>query len=109
MSDINKLLEKYWNGETSIEEERFIKKHFQEKEKDVNSIEKNLKGLFSYFEQEKQIKHKTNIELSQETKASNKPNQSKTRFIKRIAVGLRGTGVIKGALALFVERKNRKE
>ena len=78
MKDINKLLEKYWNGETSLEEERFIKKHFQENNKDDSGT------LFSFFEQEKDISYEGQIAMS-----NNNTKQAKIvkiNFLKKIAV-----------------------
>ncbi|MBB1647681.1 hypothetical protein [Sphingobacterium sp. UME9] len=44
--DVEYLMEKYWNGETTIDEEIMIKKYFSEMEVDDNS----LAGMFKYYE-----------------------------------------------------------
>ncbi len=78
MNDINKLLEKYWNGETSLEEEKIIKRHF--KEKDTGE----LGALFDFFEKEKNIKYKGDLIKSKPV--LKEPKVVKMAFIKKIAV-----------------------
>ncbi len=46
--DINILLEKYWEGETTLEEEKIIKKHLAKENNQTST-------LFKYFENEKNI------------------------------------------------------
>jgi len=76
MKDIDKLLEKYWEGETTIEEERIIKKHFASENLDKD----NGQVLFSFFEQEKHIKYKGEISQPKKTKVV------KMNFLRKIAV-----------------------
>lgn len=53
--DIRNLLEKYWQGETDIAEEKRIKNFFsQHAEKLPDDIEE-VRGLFSFYEKELQI------------------------------------------------------
>lgn len=59
MKDIDKLLEKYWAGDTTLEEEKLIKKNFASE----NTQDDNLHSLFSYFEGEKEISYPGNITL----------------------------------------------
>ena len=61
MKDINKLLEKYWQGETTLEEEKFIKEHFANN----NTTDDNLKSLFSFFEKERQITYEGELNIPQ--------------------------------------------
>ena len=61
MTDINKLLKKYWEGETTLEEEKIIKKHFASHD----SKGDNVAGLFSFFEKEKQIEYAGKLEIPQ--------------------------------------------
>ena len=51
-SQIDKLLEKYWNGETSLEEERVIKAHFKS-----NPALTSEGHYFRYLANEKQVKY----------------------------------------------------
>lgn len=51
-SQIDKLLEKYWNGETSLEEEKVIKSHFKS-----NPALTNEGHYFRYLAKEKQVKY----------------------------------------------------
>ncbi len=82
MNDLNKLLEKYWNGETSLEEEKFIKNHF--KEKDTGKSTDDLGALFAFFEKEKNIKY--NGDLPKSKSVTKEPKVVKMTLIKRIAV-----------------------
>lgn len=49
-SQIDKLLEKYWNGETSLEEERMIKDHFRK-----NPALSSESHYFRYLSKQKQV------------------------------------------------------
>jgi hypothetical protein len=42
MNDIEKLLEKYWAGETNLEEDRIIKQHLAQPQEGATDVEKNL-------------------------------------------------------------------
>ena len=57
-SDIKKLLEKYWAGETSVEEERVLKQHFSESH--------NISPEGQYFRSLKEFKSmKSNVSFKQ--------------------------------------------
>jgi hypothetical protein len=76
MTDINnKLLEKYWKGETTLEEEKIIKQHFASND----TPDDNLSSMFSFFDKEKQITYNKNIEFP-ETKVF------KINFYRELAV-----------------------
>jgi len=47
---INELLDKYWQGETSLEEERSLRKYFASN--DIDEEHLAFKPLFGYFESE---------------------------------------------------------
>ena len=51
-SQIDKLLEKYWNGETSLEEERVIKSHFKS-----NPALNNESHYFQFLAKQKSVKY----------------------------------------------------
>lgn len=51
-SQIEKLVEKYWNGETSLEEERIVKAHFSS-----NPVLSNEGAYFRYLKAQKQVKY----------------------------------------------------
>ncbi|WP_420318286.1 hypothetical protein [Ekhidna sp.] len=51
-SQIDKLLEKYWNGETSLEEEKVLKAHFKS-----NPALTNEGHYFRYLSKEKSVKY----------------------------------------------------
>ncbi len=54
MYDLDKLLKKYWEGETSIEEEKQIKQLLLSTEE---NILQNEKTIFEFFSNEKKIKY----------------------------------------------------
>ena len=51
---IEQLLEKYWNCETSVEEEQILRSFFRQKELPEHLL--RYKSLFAYQEAEKDIK-----------------------------------------------------
>lgn len=53
MHDIDNLLKKYWEGETSLEEEKQIKQVLSSTDENILHSEKTM---FSFFENEKKIK-----------------------------------------------------
>ncbi len=59
MKDIEKLLKKYWEGETTLEEEKLIKKHFASD----NPTNDNMESLFTFFENEKKITYQGNLQF----------------------------------------------
>lgn len=77
MKEIDRLLEKYWQGETSIEEEKIIKSHFAS---NSSPKEDNNDILFSFFEKEKLIKYKGDLSTT------TKPKVIKFNLIRKIAV-----------------------
>ncbi|MEM6737480.1 MAG: hypothetical protein AAGC64_10120 [Bacteroidota bacterium] len=73
---INELLEKYWNGETSLEEEQRIKSHF------VSNPELTKDGYyFRYLSKQKQVE-------MEEFKPSAKSKQTWVSAAAIIAIGL---------------------
>jgi hypothetical protein len=87
--DYNKLLEKYWKGETSIEEERLLKAHMQS-----DKVEQDLQSfqpMFQYFKEQK------NQQLDKEVVALIKPKTAKVKltttksnffYIRKIAAAI---------------------
>lgn len=59
MNKIDKILEKYFEGDTSIEEEKLLVQYFQ-KEK-IDSIHEQYKPLFQFVALEKETIHATKI------------------------------------------------
>ena len=80
MKDITKILEKYWEGETTLKEEKLIKEHYSF---DKSSSHNNSKSLFEFFEQEKLIEYKSNISIPKKKKDGKLIQIS---FIKKIAI-----------------------
>lgn len=76
MHDIDNLLKKYWEGETSLEEEKQIKLLLSST--DENTLH-NEKTMFSFFENEKKIKYSGKLS-SKETKVI------KHNFIRSISI-----------------------
>lgn len=54
MKNVNQILEKYWEGETSLEEERLLKEYFLSNE--VAEEHKEFRDLFVFFDQESSVK-----------------------------------------------------
>lgn len=87
--DYKKLVEKYWVGETSLEEEKLLKQYFN-----GDQIEKDLKPFqdtFKYFgEQQKVVASTTNLaNLPNETgKVVSLKKSWNTKFLFRIAAAI---------------------
>lgn len=55
MTNIQKLLDKYWEGETSLDEEKILRDHFNHGK--VSHEHEIFRDLFQYFEEQKDIKY----------------------------------------------------
>lgn len=65
MPDIDNLLEKYWEGETSVEDEKVLKQYF--KSSNIADEHEAFKDLFVFFDNESQITYPSESQ-SAETK-----------------------------------------
>lgn len=60
MKNIDQILAKYWEGETSLEEEKILKDYFQSG--NIADEHKKYNDLFVFFGQESEVKYtKTNV------------------------------------------------
>ncbi len=75
-SRINEFLEKYWNGETSLEEEKLIKAHFS-----ANPALTNEGHYFRYLSKQNQVK-------MEEPKSSAKAKRTWLSAAATITIGL---------------------
>jgi preprotein translocase subunit Sss1 len=88
---IGGLLEKYWEGNTSIEEEREIKKFFREESLDIPSHEYEWLKLISEI-REKDILYSKNIETFLQYK---KPRLLRfNKFLKVAAIFILAIGLV---------------
>ncbi|HMP30102.1 MAG TPA: hypothetical protein PKD85_10905, partial [Saprospiraceae bacterium] len=87
MKNIEELLEKYWNAETTIEEEKQLKAYFQSN--DVDDQHKAYSTLFSYFDEESQLKSDFNplfkVEALAATPNNNTSIQKETKVISLVS------------------------
>ena len=70
LAKIEELLNKYWDGETSVHEEKILKEYFNS-----NNVAEHLKpytGLFGYFKESKDESLQLDIQLPVENKVKNK-------------------------------------
>lgn len=84
MDDKNKLLEKYWNGETTLEEERRLKETIPN-----DKTELSTKTMFSFFENEKKIKFEKDFShMENENLSSTTPENKviKLNYVRKLAV-----------------------
>ncbi|MCU6167891.1 hypothetical protein KWH76_24100, partial [Enterobacter roggenkampii] len=51
MNDIDKILEKYFDGETSLEEEKILRQYFRQPE--IEERHKMYASMFNFFSQER--------------------------------------------------------
>jgi len=83
-SQVKILLEKYWQAETSVEEESRLKAYFQRK--DVAEDLEHYRGLFQFFEEEALIELPGEIEVPAQ-KSSTIRNLS-TNWIRSVAAAV---------------------
>ncbi|MEZ4906908.1 MAG: hypothetical protein R2771_04525 [Saprospiraceae bacterium] len=98
MTDINKLIEKYWNGDTSLEEESELRNFLK---KDNSQEFEDLKTMFLFFENEKQISFDKEF----------KPAQSKVikhNFRKNIAIAASIIILIFSGILIFNTNSNHQ-
>lgn len=62
---MDKLLNKYWEGETSLEEEKFIRTYFRNRE--IDPAHQPYRDLFNFFETESQITYPGKLEKASPT------------------------------------------
>lgn len=106
-SKLQLLLQKYWSGETTLEEEQLLKDHFQQAE--VPDELSEVAAMFRYFDQTK--KNALNDIAFDRTlieKVTGKPNQGKSRNLvfnsMRIAAGV----VVVMAATWFIRKEIRQ-
>ena len=106
-SKLQQLLQKYWSGETTLEEEQLLKDHFQQAE--VPEEFREVAAMFRYYEQTK--KNALNDIAFDRTlieKVTGKSKQGKMRSLvfnsMRIAAGV----VVLMAAAWFIRKEIRQ-
>lgn len=99
-NQINELLEKYWNCETSLEEEQALRTYFNEE--DIPESLKSTAALFHYFEREKtkSLDKSFDENLKGRFRDSHKVRTLPLKRIMRIAAG-----VLVGVAAIFFIRQ----
>jgi len=75
--DIDNLLDKYWEGETSIEDEQVLKKYFLSS--DVAEQHAAFRDLFVYFDHESKVKYPTQNQ-------SNTPESETTFKVRSLSI-----------------------
>lgn len=101
---VEQLLEKYWNCETSLEEERILRNYFQ------GQVPENLSeiaNLFRFFEsqQQKEISNPDfDARVKQQTRHRPKGKGINLAFVMRIAAGL----IVVVVATYFVRQEIRK-
>src|SRR6187402_2659762 len=106
-SKLQQLLQKYWSGETTLEEEQLLKDHFQQAE--VPEEFREVAAMFRYYEQTK--KNALNDIAFDRTlieKVTGKSKQGRMRSLvfnsMRIAAGV----VVLMAAAWFIRKEIRQ-
>lgn len=74
IDNIESIIQKYWNGETSLEEEKFLKEHFAKNP----SKEGPEQALFEYFSKERSMTYTKEVEMP----------RSNTRFLSSKIVSI---------------------
>lgn len=71
MIKMDELLKKYWDGESSLEEEKFIRTYFRGK--DVHPSHEQYRALFSFFEEEASQSYPVGTERQKRKKIHARP------------------------------------
>jgi len=99
-NQINELLEKYWNCETSLEEEQTLRSYFNGQ--DIPESLKSTAALFQYFEREKT----KSLDTSFDEKFRNRFRDShKMRTLPLVKIMRIAAGVLVGVAAIFFIRQ----
>ena len=100
-NNINQLLDKYWEGETSLQEEETLKQYFQNGK--VAQEHRQFQALFQFFKEEQDVMISDDFEKRLLQKIENEP-QAKVRKLKWMssirtiaAVGI----ILLGSLFIF--------
>jgi len=100
-NNIKDLVEKYWAGETDLQEESSLKSYFSSA--DVHPSLTQYKPLFSYFQEAKEEVHLDSIEAAVMEQIQHKavPKEAKVIFLRRIMKVAAAVIVLVGA-TMFV-------
>lgn len=106
-SKLQQLLQKYWDGETTLEEELWLKDYFRSN--DAPDELRDVAAMFQYFDQTKQNKlNDITFDRSLIEKVSGQPKQGRMRRLTinsmRIAAGV----VVVMAATWFIKTEIRK-
>ncbi|MBS1542839.1 MAG: hypothetical protein JST14_04355 [Bacteroidetes bacterium] len=104
---INQLLEKYWNCETSLEEEKELKEFFQQPDVPANMLE--TAALFRFFEKERSRTVQENFERDVTKRLHKRPAgrmiSMNFQGIARIAAGI----AVVVVATYFIRQEIRKQ
>lgn len=86
--NVKTILEKYWNGESTLEEERILRDYFQQETIDP-TLEK-YRGLFNFYTTQKSVEMTKGIETESlvEKKIEAEKPKTKIRFLIRMAAAV---------------------
>ncbi|HTF18390.1 MAG TPA: hypothetical protein VK658_09980 [Chryseolinea sp.] len=106
-SKVQQLLQKYWSGETTLEEEQLLKDHFKQDE--VPEELSEVAAMFRYFDQTKQnALNDIAFDRTVIEKVSGKPKEGRIRNLvfnsMRIAAGV----VVVVAATWFIRKEIRQ-
>lgn len=109
--DIDTLLDKYWEGETSLKEEEILKSYFKSGNIEEHHID--YSGLFEYFETQKSVVFPQDSIASNQSIPSEKVHKTKIFTLKKILFGVAAASVLVfGALTVFQwvdDNKNQQQ
>lgn len=103
LNNINHLLDKYWEGETSLQDEETLKQYFNNGQ--VASEHRQFQPLFQYFKEEQDVLISDNFEIKLLERLQNEPEVKvrKLNWIRNIR-SIAAVGIILFA-AIFAFQK----
>jgi hypothetical protein len=89
--EIDKLLDKYWAGDSSLTEERQLRDYFQQEV--IDSNHEPFRNLFDFFKQESEVKFDGKIE-SQINRSKRRPLTFRTMSVAASIILLVGVSIV---------------
>ncbi len=106
--DYKALLEKYWEGQTSLEEEKSLKAYF--KSGKVDDALKPYASMFEYFEKEKSVELSTDFDdkILSQIQEDGKEVNAKVFSIQRILMRVAAVGLLVLASWFVFDNANQR-
>jgi hypothetical protein len=106
MNNIDHLLNKYWEGESSLEEEQVLKDYF--KSGNVANEHQAFSGLFDFFEVQSAITFQGELKMDEKIKTLPSPQFEKIFDLKRYVLAAAASVIILAGITFIVKNEVTK-